>query len=156
MKLDKIYTFGEQLEYIAATSSATTTTMKMLKEIDNPYMRTLWWLMYGDDAPRFDVDKAALVYRPAQHFYPGMEAVLFKAVPDLYLFFDINTKYTTRKKTELFIQLLEKCHPADARLLIDIVNRKSSLNFMTKKVIQNSFPDTFGVSAAPEDETKSD
>lgn len=151
MKLDKVYSFGEQLEYIAATSSASTSTAKALKDIDNEYMRTLWWLMYGDDAPLFDVDKTKLVYRPVQHYYPGLEAVLYHAIPDLHLFFNTNQRYGTKKKTELFLQLLEKCHPADARLLIDIVNRKSSLNFMTKKIVRNCFPDTFpDASESPE------
>ena len=44
------------------------------------------------------------------------------------------------KRENLFIQLLESIHPADAELVLSMVEKKSPVKFLTKKLVQEAFP----------------
>jgi len=44
------------------------------------------------------------------------------------------------KRERMFIQMLESIHPADAELVLSMVEKKSPVKFLTKKLVQEAFP----------------
>lgn len=44
------------------------------------------------------------------------------------------------KRENLFIELLESIHPADAEIVLSMVAKKSPVKFLTKKLVQEAFP----------------
>lgn len=44
------------------------------------------------------------------------------------------------KRENMFIRLLESVHPADAELVLSMVEKKSPVKFLTKKLVQEAFP----------------
>lgn len=45
------------------------------------------------------------------------------------------------KRENKFIELLESIHPKDADLVLSMVEKKSPIKFLTKKLVQEAFPD---------------
>jgi len=45
------------------------------------------------------------------------------------------------RREKKFIELLESIHPKDADLVISMVAKKSPIKFLTKKLVQEAFPD---------------
>lgn len=46
------------------------------------------------------------------------------------------------KRESIFIQVLESVHPRDAEVVIDMINKKPSAKGLTKKIVQEAFPNT--------------
>jgi len=44
------------------------------------------------------------------------------------------------KREGLFIRLLEQIHPKDAAILVDMINKKTTVKSLTKKLVQEAFP----------------
>ena len=44
------------------------------------------------------------------------------------------------KRENMFIRMLESIHPADAELVLSMVEKKSPVKFLTKKLVQEAFP----------------
>lgn len=44
------------------------------------------------------------------------------------------------KRENLFIRLLESIHPADAEIVLSMVSKKSPVKYLTKKLVQEAFP----------------
>ncbi len=44
------------------------------------------------------------------------------------------------KRERMFIQMLESIHPSDAELVLSMVEKKSPVKFLTKKLVQEAFP----------------
>jgi hypothetical protein len=44
------------------------------------------------------------------------------------------------KREKKFIDLLESVHPRDAELVISMINKKSPHRYLTKKLVQDAFP----------------
>ena len=44
------------------------------------------------------------------------------------------------KRENMFIRLLESVHPADAEIVLSMVEKKSPVKFLTKKLVQEAFP----------------
>lgn len=44
------------------------------------------------------------------------------------------------KRENMFIRLLESIHPADAEIVLSMVEKKSPVKFLTKKLVQEAFP----------------
>ena len=44
------------------------------------------------------------------------------------------------KIERMFIQMLESIHPSDAELVLSMVEKKSPVKFLTKKLVQEAFP----------------
>ena len=45
------------------------------------------------------------------------------------------------KRESLFIRLLESIHPTDAEIVLSMVAKKSPVKYLTKKLVQEAFPD---------------
>ena len=50
------------------------------------------------------------------------------------------TQLPSFKREQIFIRLLESIHPGDAELLIDMINRKAPAKTVTKKLVEEAFP----------------
>lgn len=50
------------------------------------------------------------------------------------------TKMPSFKREKLFITLIESIHPADAELVISMINKKPSIKGLTKKLVEEAFP----------------
>lgn len=44
------------------------------------------------------------------------------------------------KRENMFIRLLEAIHPADAEIVLSMVTKKSPVKFLTKKLVQEAYP----------------
>ena len=44
------------------------------------------------------------------------------------------------KRESLFIRLLESVHPKDAEIVLSMVNKKSPVKYLTKKLVEETFP----------------
>jgi len=51
------------------------------------------------------------------------------------------TDLRAHKRENKFIELLESIHPKDADLVLSMVEKKSPIKFLTKKLVQEAFPD---------------
>jgi hypothetical protein len=51
------------------------------------------------------------------------------------------TDLPAHKRENKFIELLESIHPKDADLVLSMVEKKSPIKFLTKKLVQEAFPD---------------
>lgn len=47
----------------------------------------------------------------------------------------------TIKREKMFIDMLESVHPSDAEILISMINKKTPVKGLTKKLIQEAIPD---------------
>lgn len=50
------------------------------------------------------------------------------------------TNMPAYKRETLFIRLLESIHPADAEVVLSMVNKTSPVKYLTKKLVQEAFP----------------
>lgn len=50
------------------------------------------------------------------------------------------TNMPAYKRENLFIRLLESIHPADAEIVLSMVNKTSPVKYLTKKLVQEAFP----------------
>jgi len=48
---------------------------------------------------------------------------------------------TNLKRERMFIDLLESIHPRDAEILVDMINKKTSVKGLTEKLVKEAYPD---------------
>lgn len=94
----------------------------------------------------FDTNIKWLLPEGAAPFKPtdvlDVEGRLLHELRRLYLFVEGgNPNLTKMRRETLFIQLLESIHPKDAILLNSIKDRKLPFKGLTKKIVQQAFPD---------------
>jgi hypothetical protein len=53
----------------------------------------------------------------------------------------LSESMTTVKREQIFVQVLESIHPADAEVVINMINKKSPGKGITKKLVQEAYPD---------------
>jgi len=72
--------------------------------------------------------------------------------PSTFLKMNVNLKYfvkgvrdsenmTVIRREKKFIDMLESVHPADAKLLVSMINKQNPVKGLTKKLIQEAYPD---------------
>jgi hypothetical protein len=72
---------------------------------------------------------------------PGQETRLYSEARKLYLFLDTCTKNLPKMRKEaLFIEMLENVDPKDAKLLIDMKDKKLPYKNLTVKLMKEAFP----------------
>ncbi len=87
----------------------------------------------------WDLPEGAPPYTPC--IYPAQEMRLFAEARRLYLFVKGgNPNLTKIKREALYIELLESIHPEDAKLLIDIKDKKVPYKGITAKLVKEAFP----------------
>jgi len=74
-----------------------------------------------------------------------------ESVPSTLLKQHMNFKYLVRgiktadelppfKREKIFIDMLETVHPEDAKVLVSMINKKSPVKGLTKKIVQEAYP----------------
>ncbi len=87
----------------------------------------------------WDLPKGAPPYTPC--IYPAQEMRLFAEARRLYLFLKGgNPNLSKLKREALYIELLESIHPEDAKLLIDVKDKKIPYKGVTAKLVKEAFP----------------
>lgn len=107
-----------------------TPTLKMLLKM--AFDKDLKWLL-PEGKPPFNENDT-----------PGSQGVLYGATRKFYLFLEHNgnkTEMPNLKREMLFIQLLETLDPKDADLLCNIKDKKMPYKGITKKLVEQAFPD---------------
>lgn len=78
-------------------------------------------------------------YKPSE--FPDTHGMLYTEVRRLYLFIKGgNPNLTPLKREALYIGLLESVHPADAKLLIAIKEKKLPYKGLTENLIKEAYP----------------
>lgn len=87
----------------------------------------------------WDLPEGAPPYTPC--IYPAQEMRLFTEVRRLYLFVKGgNPNLTKLKREALYIELLESIHPEDAKLLVEVKDKKIPYKGITAKLVKEAFP----------------
>lgn len=50
-------------------------------------------------------------------------------------------RLTKMKREGMFISMLEAVHPEDARILVSMINKKTPVKGLTKKLVEEAYPD---------------
>lgn len=87
----------------------------------------------------FDLPEGVPPYKPCE--YIDQDARLYQEARKLYLFVKGQADNVHKiKKEALFIQVLESINPEDAKLLIGVKEKKLPYKGLTKKLIEEAFP----------------
>ena len=87
----------------------------------------------------WDLPKGAPPYTPC--IYPAQEMRLFAEARRLYLFLKGgNPNLSKLKREALYIEFLESIHPEDAKLLVDVKDKKIPYKGITAKLVKEAFP----------------
>lgn len=52
-----------------------------------------------------------------------------------------SSKLTPVRREHMFIDMLETVHPNDAEILVSMINKKSPVKGLTKKIVEEAFPE---------------
>jgi len=93
-----------------------------------------------DDALEFNLPKGRPPYTP--NLPESVPSSLHKKHRDFGYFVKGAVADSTPawKRERKFIEMLESIHPADAELVLSMVEKKSPVKFLTKKLVQEAFP----------------
>lgn len=111
-----------------------------LRNFDSPSMRLI--LKYTFD-PKIEwlLPEGKPPYRPV-HDDADVEGRLYYEARKLYLYVKGgNDNLQPKKREQLFIQTLESVDPDDAELLCSIKDKKIPYKGITKKLVQEAFPE---------------
>jgi hypothetical protein len=94
--------------------------------------------MWFDKNLRWALPEGAPPYKPCE--FPDQQAMLYQEVKRLYLFHEGgNPNLKPLKREQMFIQLLESMDPKDAKLLLQIKDKKVPKG-ISEKLVKESFP----------------
>lgn len=111
-----------------------------LREHRDNHVLTLLLKMSFDKGLRWSLPEGAPPYKPAPNF--DQQGMLYKEARRLYLFLDDprSANLTKIKREKLFIDLLESLHPDDAKLLLNVKEKKPLAKGITQKLVEEAFP----------------
>lgn len=94
-----------------------------------------------DDALQFNLPEGAPPYEPNKP--QSTPSTLLKKHKEFGLFVQGGTgdRLPAVRREQKFIQLLEAIHPQDAELVIKMKDKDLGVKFLTKKLVQEAFPD---------------
>lgn len=93
-----------------------------------------------DDALEFNLPKGRPPYTP--NLPESVPSSLHRKHRDFGYFVKgaVADSMPAWKRERKFIEMLESVHPADAELVLSMVEKKSPVKFLTKKLVQEAFP----------------
>lgn len=114
--------------------------IEALREQNNNDVLKLLLKMSFDPGLRWRIPEGSPPYQPSPDF--DQQGMLYKEVRRLYLFIDHPESQTLPqiKREKLFIDLLEALHPDDAKLLINVKDKKPLAEGITKDIVSAAFP----------------
>lgn len=136
---DKLYS-----EIIEEFNKATNKSERIavLQKYDNKNFRDFLVAAFNETV-QFDVELPE-TYRPAIEPAGLNYTYLSLEVPKLYRFVKDHPKRASnlseKKKTDLFRVILESLHKDEARLLVNVVQKKLEVKFLTSNLVKEAFP----------------
>lgn len=104
----------------------------------NQAMMTLIKMAY-DPNVEMDLPEGVPPYKPCE--YLDQDARLYQEMRKMYIFIKGQADNVHRiKKETMFIQILETVDPKDAELLVAVKDKKLPYKGLTKKLIEEAFP----------------
>jgi len=93
-----------------------------------------------DDALEFNLPKGRPPYTP--NLPESVPSSLHRKHRDFGYFVKgaVADSVPAWKRERKFIEMLESIHPSDAELVLSMVEKKSPVKFLTKKLVQEAFP----------------
>lgn len=112
--------------------------IEYLRKNDSQTLRAIFQGAF-DPGIVWALPEGAPPYKPCEFF--DQEGRLYQETRRLYLFLkDGNPNLTALKRESLFIALLESIAPADAKLLVEVKDKKMPFKGITVKLVQEAFP----------------
>jgi hypothetical protein len=141
------------LEQASSTKGAEE-KINVLRQNASPALQQI--LKYAfDPTIVWDLPEGAPPYKPCP--YPAQEMRLFAEARRLYLFLKGgNPNLTKLKREALYIELLESIHPEDAKLLVEIKDKKIPYKGITLKLVKEAFPGLIEELKADEERSSKD
>lgn len=138
----------------ASSTKGTEEKINVLRQNASPALQQV--LKYAfDPTIVWDLPEGAPPYKPC--IYPAQEMRLFAEARRLYLFLKGgNPNLTKLKREALYIELLESIHPEDAKLLVEIKDKKIPYKGITLKLVKEAFPGLIEESKADEERSSKD
>lgn len=136
---DKLYTeiFDE---FNRATTKAE--RIAILQKYDNKNFREFFVAAFNDSV-QFDVELPT-TYRPAIEPAGLNYTYLSLEIPKLYRFIKDHPRRSLnlgeKKKTDLLRVILESLHRDEARLLVNLLQKKLDVKFLTSNLVKEAFP----------------
>lgn len=138
----------------ASSTKGTEEKINVLRQNASPALQQI--LKYAfDPTIVWDLPEGAPPYKPC--VYPAQEMRLFAEARRLYLFLKGgNPNLTKLKREALYIELLESIHPEDAKLLVEIKDKKIPYKGVTLKLVKEAFPGLIEELKADEERSSKD
>jgi len=138
----------------ASSTKGTEEKINVLRQNASPALQQV--LKYAfDPTIVWDLPEGAPPYKPC--VYPAQEMRLFAEARRLYLFLKGgNPNLTKLKREALYIELLESIHPEDAKLLVEIKDKKIPYKGITLKLVKEAFPGLIEELKADEERSSKD
>lgn len=128
----------EVLEQVSKESSRKK-KIEVLQKHDNTPLRDYLRCVF-DDRVKFNLPEGEPPYIECkEESHPSNWGKQHKKLRYLVKGMD-SDKMMPVKREAIFIGMLESVHPKEARVLVDMINKKSSAKGLTKKLVQEAFP----------------
>ena len=131
----RVNSLGDIIEEVIKTPE-NKDKVDILRRNDHPGLRSILLLAFNDF--EWVLSKGTPRYTPCPHL--DCEGVLYNELKRIYLFLkDGNDDLEPARREVLFIQLLESVTPSDARLLLDLKDKKIP-NKIHIEIVEEAFP----------------
>lgn len=95
-----------------------------------------------DSRIQWNLPEGAVPYTPAPEESPP--TTLLREHKKFKYFvkgFQESTRLNPIRRERMFLELLEGVHPRDAELLVEMINKKTSVKGLTEKLVKEAYPD---------------
>lgn len=112
--------------------------IEMLRQNSSPTLNTILKCAF-DPNIKFQLPETDPPYKPND--LPDCEGLLYNEIRKMYLFIEGGKPELPQHKREyLFIQMLETVNEDDAKLLLNVKNKRTGYKTITKKLVEEAFP----------------
>lgn len=94
-----------------------------------------------DDAIQWELPTGPVPYEPAPHNSHPSEWAQHNKKLAYFARGGRGKEMLKIKKEKMFLDILETVHPRDAELLVGMINKKMPIKGITKKLVQEAYPD---------------
>lgn len=110
--------------------------VKILQDNNSKELRGIFLLAY-DNNVTWALPEGAPPYEPLDKSMDN-QGMLFQEMRRMYVFLANGPQVAQARREQMFVQLLEQVDPDDAKLLIEVKDRK--IKGVSKKTVQQAFP----------------
>ena len=110
--------------------------VKILQDNNSKELRGIFLLAY-DNNVTWALPEGSPPYQPLDKSMDN-QGMLFQEMRRMYVFLANGPQVAQARREQMFVQLLEQVDPDDAKLLIEVKDRK--IKGVSKKTVQQAFP----------------